>query len=524
MRYQVLIVDDELHVRERVMQSFPWFEMGFEVMACAENGLKAWELIEAEAPHVVVTDLLMPEMNGLELVKRIREKYPYMKVVIMSAYDDFKYAQDAIRYGVKGYVLKPIARGEFIELCRSLADELRRDDLDEREMSRKEAQLIRLLKGADADEQRLAAQLEQTSMLGRNRYVRIAICSMEQLMKKEPGLSVRQRIVKKANELCSQRGIPVILYGNTLVLFIHDSKPLAKSDVLPFLESFKNEMEHVEDGQATGEITIGVGNMVQDVTAIALSYAEAIYAHSNRYFKGLDTIIFRQDLFVSNVADATARETVNEAAERLLHSIFQFRAEEIGNRVYGFFQALERAGFGIRDIQVKCVEMIMRIVLKAEERQLVMPTFNQQEALDAIHNLRTLYELKVWFKMKAEAIALELRAAPVRDVNRTIVLAKQYVEAHYRQKIKLEDVAGALHVNITYLSSFFKKETGQNFIDYINEVRIKKAMELMKNVDYKVFEVSIRVGFNNLSYFNKIFKKIVGVNPMVYREDVTRRH
>lgn len=125
--YRVLIADDEPYIRERLANHMPWREIGFEVVGSTENGEQALELFRTAKPHALLTDILMPGMSGLELIQIIKEQEPRTKLLVMSAYDDFKYAQQAIRLGVKGYLLKPIIREEFVELLQTVAEELRQE-------------------------------------------------------------------------------------------------------------------------------------------------------------------------------------------------------------------------------------------------------------------------------------------------------------------------------------------------------------------------------------------------------------
>ncbi|MBO0993189.1 response regulator transcription factor [Bacillus sp. SD088] len=122
--YKVLIVDDEKNIRERLTQFFPWRDIGFEVIGSAENGMEAIDIVRRHRPHAVLTDVLMPNMTGIELAREIKDFSPSTKVIILSAYDDFAYAQAAIQYGVKGYLLKPVSKTEFLDVFHKLKNEL----------------------------------------------------------------------------------------------------------------------------------------------------------------------------------------------------------------------------------------------------------------------------------------------------------------------------------------------------------------------------------------------------------------
>lgn len=247
--YKVIIVDDESNIRERIASVMPWGEVGFEVIGSCESGEDAWNVLQSRKPEAVLTDILMPGMNGLELIRRIRREFPRVMTAIMSAYDDFKYAQAALHYDVKGYLLKPVLRKEFIHVFRKMSAEL---------------------------------------------------------------------------------------------------------------ETGANRMKSAEPDPFS--------------------------------------------------------------------------------------------------------------------------------------------------------------AAPAASSNPYVSLAIEYVSGHIDERITVEDAAKVIHIHPNYLSTLFKRDTGYNFIDYVNEMKIRKAMALLLCTDEKISDIALRIGFYNFSYFNKIFKKITGETPSQYQE------
>lgn len=519
--YKVLVVDDEKNIRERLVRSFPWNETGFRVIGSAGDGLEALDMIEQHAPHVVMTDILMPEMNGIELAKAIQAAHPHMKVLILSAYDDFKYAQDAIRYGVKGYLLKPLMKDEFVDVLHGIALELDKDEELERDAmsgagAREEAMLIDLVKGEDVHQ-------HQASWL--HDYTRIAVCSFEKRFEQDLGLSARQFITQITKEFWKEIDYPVLFYGNRLVLFIHDTRPISKYELKGKLERYA---EFVNDSISTSYgkpcyLSIGIGNMTEGPNQICTSFNQAIYSLSYKLFDEYASIIFYQDLPTSR-ADEGFKERTNEhvsfAMSHLIESIFAHRKDETASILRDFFDALEQGKrLSLGEIQIAFSEFILSLLLKAKEKRLSLPALDKNQALEQIQAAESFADLKKWMKLTLEKITDGPEEE--RDGNRYVLLAKQHVLSHYSEKITLEDMAQQLFIHPAYFSSIFKKETGQNFIDYVNEVRVRKAVELLKNKDSKIKEISIAVGFQNHSYFNKVFKKVIGVKPLEFRSNHT---
>ncbi|KIL41969.1 hypothetical protein SD70_03645 [Gordoniibacillus kamchatkensis] len=517
--YKVLVVDDEKNIRERLVSSIPWNEAGFRVTGAAADGLEALELMERDVPHVVMTDILMPEMNGIELAKSIQARYPRTKVLILSAYDDFKYAQDAIRFGVKGYLLKPLMKQELVALLHGLALELKKDEelYTERKtgaLAQEETMLIDLVKGENAE-------CYDEPWLYDN--MRIIVCSFEKRFEKDLGLSIRHFITEISRQFWKESHIPILFYGNHLVLFAHDPRPISKYDLKNRLEQFS---DCVKQSVMSGfgkecSLSIGIGNMVQGPEHINTSYNQAIYSCSYTFFDERLSIIFYQDLS-AHYADESGRERTNEQlaeiTDRLTQAVLSQHINETASVLRDFFDTLEQAkGLSLGEVRIVFSEIVLSLLLKAKEKGISLPALDKKQALEQIYAAQSLAVLKSWLKRTVDDL---LRSAEEeRDGNRYVILAKQHVLGRYSEKITLEDMARQLYIHPAYFSSIFKKETGQNFIDYVNEVRVRKAAELLRNKDCRIKDISAIVGFQNHSYFVKVFKKVIGRNPLGYRSN-----
>lgn len=520
--YKVLIVDDEKNIRERLVTLFPWHEAGFQVVGSACDGREALERIEQHNPHVVLTDIRMPEMNGLELAQTVQETYPNMKVLILSAYDDFKYAQDAIRFGVKGYLLKPVMKEEIMGVMHDLAIELKKDEeiADAQKTGlpgvQEEAMLIDLVKGEN---------VQQYDEPWIRDYMRVIVCSFGRWFEKDLSLSIRQYIAEWTMDYWKDSQTPVLYYGNQLVLFAHHPRPISKYDL-------KDQLEHYSDllkaslRSVFGKecvLSISVGNLIKDPSEIHSSFNQAVYALSYQFYNHQHSIFFYQELLTGGIgenAKENEQEQLSIVMDRLIQSVLTRENEDTASRLRGFFDAVEQGKrMNIEEIRIAFSEIILSLSLKAKEKGLALQTLDKKQALAYIYAAPSLGDLKIWLKQTIE----EMSIAPIeqRDENRYVHTAKQYVHKHYAEKITLEDMAGQLFIHPSYFSSIFKKETGHNFIDYVNEVRVRKSVELLKRKEYRIKEISVMVGIHNHSYFNKVFKKVMGVKPLVFRSNPT---
>ncbi|GIP27608.1 DNA-binding response regulator [Paenibacillus sp. J23TS9] len=514
--YKVLVVDDEKNIRDRLANTFPWHEVGFRVIGAASDGLEALQFIREDPPHVVMTDIMMPEMDGLELAKKLQSAYPEIQTIILSAYDDFKYAQEAIRYGIKGYLLKPLVKDEFLGLLSGLAIELKKDEELESDRTkgvsgaREESVWIGLIKG-ELTYQNEAPRLRD--------YIRVIVCSFSKAFEKDLGLSTRQFIQDATTEYWKESEVPVLFYGNRLVLFAHHAKPLSKYDLQAqltrysdFLRSSLSEAFGKEYG-----FSIAVGNMVKDQADIHTSFNQAVYANAYTFSGDQHSIVYYQDISAPRERDESRlHEHVNSLMDQLAEAVLTRRKDDITHGLRGFMDALTQGNrLSLDEIQMAFSEFMLYLLLKAREKGISLPTLDKKAALEQIHGAESFGELKRWMAQTID----EILNAPEeeRDGNRYVLLAKEHIHHHFSEKVTLEDLAGQLFIHPAYFSSIFKKETGQNFIDYVNEVRVQKAMELLKNPDYRIKDVSILAGFHNHSYFNKVFKKVTGMKPAVFR-------
>lgn len=520
--YKVLVVDDEKNIRERLVTLFPWNEAGFQVIGSAGDGREALQLIEQHNPHVVLTDIRMPEMSGLELAEAIQETYPHIKVLILSAYDDFKYAQDAIRFGVKGYLLKPVMKGEMVEVMNGLVIELKKDEEIEHDKKlgvqgiREETILIDLVKGENVH------QYDEPWLRD---YMRVIVCSFGKWFDKDLGLSIRSFITEWTKDYWKESHTPVLFYGNQLVIFAHRPQPISKYDLKGQLENYSDLLKAwiMSDFGKECLLSISVGNMITDPDQICTSFNQAVYALSYKFFDNQHSLFFYQDLLdavTGGNSNEGEQEQLSLTMDKLIQSVLSREQHDIASNLRGFFDVLEQGKrLKIEEIRIAFSEIILSIPLKAKEKELQMPSLDKKQALAYIYSAPSLDDLKRWLKETIEKISI----VPVmqKDENRYVQMAKQHVHNRYSEKITLEDMSGQLFIHPAYFSSIFKKETGHNFIDYVNEVRVRKSIELLKDKDYKINEISVMVGFHNHSYFNKVFKKVMGAKPLEFRSNHT---
>lgn len=522
--YRAIVVDDEKFIRDRIVQFFPWDQVHFEVVGSAGNGREALEMVKCLEPHAVITDVLMPEMNGIELAKEINAQCPRTKVIILSAYDDFKYAQEAIRYDVRGYLLKPLSKTDFLDTFSKLKEELNREaylkdiSIQKDEMLSKELLVLDLINGRSMrydDEHFLAKES------------RVVIFPLNRLFREQTISCLRQIISEESFYFWKRFTSLCCLYGDNMIVIIQSELATSKEDLKLLIGKYKDLLREYTKIISTEEeaFVVGIGNIAENTDNIKISYNEAIYAYSYIFFYDYDSVIFFEDLPLNyvnelNSTNQTRRNRpIHNIEEKLVEVILQRDLNGIAYHIDDYFEKLrDELGINITDIRGACTELIIVVMFLFKEKGYEPYTSEMQKMIEHIYLVESLSELKNWLVEILKNISITIVSPNAHTGSLYVLKAKVYVNKHYKEKITLTEVSETLYLHPAYFSAIFKEETGQNFIDYINEVRVQKAAELLRRDEHRIKEISYIVGFQSESYFNRVFKKIKQISPLQYKK------
>ena len=529
--YKLIVVDDEWFVCEYIKNAFDWSEYGFCVTGTAINGVEALKMIKNDPPNVVITDIRMPEMDGLELAKEIKRLYPQIQVVILSAYNDFKYAQEAINLGVKGYLLKPPRDEDLKEIVVRLSEDINNVDVIQSDSHLNKEVLLSLqydillkdlLKGKIDDSDNIKKVLKNYDLERLNEYVRVIVCNMGCDLQLDTSSTSWNFITEISKNYWKTYDCPIVKYMDFIVIFLYSTKSISKSDtqslVKPFVCFIEESIEKRYDIKP--RITLSVGNLCHDIKAVSNSFNQALYSYNTRYLNDTTQIIFYQDLNFSGYTELE-EQTINGIINILIENIFLNKLNIIINEIHDLFDFIERRGdYSVFEVQMKLAEIIFEICFEIKKRGLQEILLNKNKMLDDIRLLKNYNDLKGWFKNKIISISNEIKDKNIDNANWLVKKSRDYIRNQYSKKITLEEIAGQLYINPAYFSTVFKKTTGQNFVDYITKVRMEKAKELLSGSEYKIKEISEKVGYENYPYFCQVFKKEEGISPLEFRKRI----
>ena len=518
--YKILLVDDEEEVRTSIIKKIDWEKNGFTVIGDAENGKDAMEKIEHLEPDVVLTDIRMPYMDGLELAAELRRIHPSIKIVIFSGYDDFEYAKQAIQLNIIEYILKPVNARELTDILGKIKtnldeeiDRLRgetahRNHLKKNLVVLRENFLSKLVKGK-MEMKQIEHDLREYELplLESNCWVALKIGlgdgggdSDGNLLSVQGLLDSRMKEWKGYVSFHRPSGLCAIVGMETEGEISH---------LMALLNDICRESRRI----LYQPITIGMGRVVYQIEKIDQSYSGAREAVVYGGIAG--------DIIYINDVEPRQKSILwlDDKMETDLNHALRFGDEDtILSCVENIVQLMDSSGgSGVQAYLISILHAILQVVQKHElDEQLVFGKYKDYYGL--LSEVTTPEKLFQWLSSICYSISACIANARQGTTKTIVQVAKRYIEENYQNSdLSLEMLCEHLHMSTAYFSTIFKKEEGESYISYLTGVRMKKAAELLKATDEKTYVIAERVGYDEPNYFSYVFKKRYGVSPNKYR-------
>ncbi|TLS49227.1 response regulator transcription factor [Paenibacillus antri] len=534
--YDVLIVDDEPVARESLRYLIDWEEQGFAIRSEAANGLQALELLKERHYALVLTDIRMPTMNGLDLIARMKEVTD-CPVVILSGYDDFEYARQGLKLGAKEYLLKPVDEDELIATLRRTAEELEERRFAERRhrlgLSAMRDQLLRRLAHGAVGRKEFE---EQRALVGfPPRIEETFACLVVEMDfvygggKEGEGLSEKDTELKRyavrniCEELAAGEGFVFEdaedRYGVLFYAGAASTEPAA-------LRARAERIAASTALYAKETVSVGVGACARGFATVRESFREAEEALDRKFLTGAGAVLsVRGEGEGANGADGEGEvggagdELFRSITAHLLDAVRHFRREDAEASLARLWDGFRASGATAQRAKPVVIELFVQLARIARE------TGASQELLfdrafgdyEAILRVKTIEELRRLTERKCEAVLVALASLGELRPNKVIEELKSIVQARYMDDVSLRGVAQRIYMNPNYLGKLFKANTGMSFNDYLLQVRMEKAKELLLHSDLKVYEISEAVGYGELDWFYKRFKAYTGISASEFR-------
>lgn len=532
--YRIILADDEEEVRRAIIRKMDWEALGFQVVGDAENGQDALEKIEQLEPDVVMTDIRMPYMDGLTLTARIRAKYPSIKVLIFSGYDDFEYAQQAIKLNVTEYILKPVNVEELTGILERV-----RENLDEEIKQRRDVTLLResyrsslpilrelflneLVRGT-ADGAVIESRLQEyeVDILHADRWITAVISVEQNEMNGAAGLSLHQEqelipiSVRKLTEdhlkAYGRFAVFNAREGITIIAALEADRRIP--GFLDLLEDICKESRRILEVP----VTIGVGLSCSSLETLRTSYQSATDALGYKAIVGSGSVIYIRDM--EPVSRGKLQLEAKDEAELVAAIKFGPR-EQIDASARMIAGRMDDVKVHVRQYQAYMASVINCLIrLTQKYDQDMSQVFGEcRDYEELLGRMEKKEEFARWIAEAGCRIHNSMNQERDNTTRQVILEAKRYIQEHYPEPdLSVEKLCSHLHMSPAYFSTMFKKETGQAYIAYLTEIRLNKAVELLNETNDKTYVIAAKVGYQEQNYFSYVFKKKFGVSPTKFR-------
>lgn len=512
--YSILVADDEAIIRNGIKHLLDYESLGFTICAEASDGNETLHAIRTYNPDVVMMDIRMPGLTGLEVVKKARAEGFTGKVIIISSYSDFKYAQEAIRHGVQYYIIKPIDEDELENILHEFKESFDRETMVRHASAhyrqKARSSIIKDILLGEADW--LHLNLEDIHLTANTYQVVIYEkyrATDAEIQIEFPGL------LNLLNP--DHKDFEHIILENNHILLLKDTLALNRFDALT--ARFQNE-SNPQTKALLDSFFVAYGSPVHSLEEIPTSYSEARRLIGRRFFceQEQHTLGYTTLPSFNNTAPVLSRELLTRYSSELLNYVQTFNRNMIAETLKEVQDMLSSSSDSIESIKLFLMDLYLQI--KEQMNRLypnnTIPFYTNAQLILAIEQSSYLYEIIRFLAQRFEVIMTAIGTASRESVLDDIL---HYINHNYAENITLENIAPLFGYNHSYLGKIFTKKIGQNFNSYVDHVRIGKAKEMLIHDDAKIYTIAERVGYKNVDYFHIKFKKYVGKSPAEFRKE-----
>lgn len=541
---KIFLAEDEVVVRETIKRMIPWEELGFELVGEAADGEMALPLLLRQQPDLLITDIKMPFMDGLTLARLAKKEIPGLKVVILSGYDDFNYAKQAIGIGVEDYLLKPITKNALIERLSEIRSRYEHEKTQKEyyEKFQREMQAYEKNSSRDFFEALIGGSMDMMEVYKRAEKLGLDIVA-EAYNVLIFTMNCDEDFSGQRDEYSSWEAESLELLENFFAG--HSSAMLFRSNIFSYGVLLKGQRETIEENtracvdeirkilsrqDGRREWFLAVGQSVERLSQIQKSYHTASRAFSQRYLYD-ENILYYDEMETMEHPGGQAETEDNAYLQKvdvnalnpaiLQKFLSNGLQEETENFVKDYFYAIGQEpmeslvfrNYVILNVRFSVISFIKGLGCDTNE----MESADTEEVLaESGKNM----ESAIAYAKKMISQAIEIRDQNSGNKNRSILkTAVDFIDSHYMdEEISLNTVANVANVSSNHFSALFSQNMGQTFIEYLTTLRMNKAKELLRCTGMRSSEIAGEIGYKDAHYFSYLFKKTQGMTPSDYRK------
>ncbi len=523
--YKVLLVDDEILIRERISQRIPWESLGYELRGTCENGKEAIEFMEKQPVDLVLTDICMPYVDGLELAKYLYENEKRTKVVIITGYDEFEYAKKAVEYRVLSYVLKPVTAVELIEKLEEAKKTLESEEANLQVRTYYEGSfpllknqfLLQLSKGKFQEEE-IEEKLKEFHIDFQGEcYCTALLYPRAELEKRE--------LAQMSSLINREAGEDVLAFegdDNNIILYVKKkNSSQLKKDMAHICEAAAKSFER----ELNTQVFSLIGTCVFRLGGMGLSYEKAMELKEYLYLER-DKGIYEWDKYQKYKRSTQGMICENDREKRIVLAVRSNLSEEVMKEVCGVRAECVVRWIAKNKVVVLYQSLILAVMNFFERLNIVDDAFflKEQEIISGLFGCTYISE------MEKKVLEFFEMAVEIMNSNRgnygdhQAMAALEYINSHYADcDLSLQEICEKLAISVSYFSSAFKNYTGMTFVEALTKRRMEKAIELLENTSLKTYEIAEKCGYNDANYFSAIFKRTTKMTPREYARTLMNR-
>ena len=534
---KVFLVEDEYIVREGIKNNIDWEKNGYDFCGEASDGELAFPMISEKRPDIVITDIRMPFMDGIELSRMIKEEYPEIKIIILSGHEEFEYAKAAIQIGVEEYLLKPINGDELLQVVNRVAQKIKeenesRETLQEGEGDENfEYAKRQLLSSLIDDNASLSDAMEQGKKIHLNLMAQCYNIMMLKLQRKNKEQGFSQRILelyKTMEDTLKEQDGQSIMFDRApegkVILFMGSGVEEIRRNMDVFARQFREILPEYEDVTYFGS----VGVPVMRLRELGESYEAASHGFSYRFLTEPNQIVDNHTVFdqarnEKKFSCSIGSVDIQNLDKQKIESFL--KGGEMDEIHFFVEEYMKNTGDAGKNSMIFRQYIVMDMFFAASHFLTQITDGREQlgepfESPEQMQKIVSDLEATVVYIKELFTKVMQVRDAQTTEHNSDVVEnAKKYISENYHdEELTLNTVAHEVNVSPNHLSAMFSQKTGQTFVKYLTDVRMHRAKELLKCTSKRSNEICEEVGYRDPHYFSHLFKKNVGCSPIQYRE------
>ncbi len=530
---KVVIVDDEFLIRNYLKMRVCWEELGMEIAGEASSAREALDLIDQIVPDIIFTDICMPFMDGIEFSKAVVEKFPHIKIVIITGHDEFDYVKRSIKVGISDFLLKPVNPEEIRKVALELKSKIEMERTHIKEYEKLKQRLDESLPYMQEKflNEILLGEFDQNEIVDKMAYFKIIMneqsdvfqTAVVEVSDSVGGPHDREEELILLAMKCSDLIRQVLREDRYVHVFFDNSRKIVvlSNDESLDLTDCCETIKALLINRCKCFVSIGIGNKIHGLKNIKVTYREACDALNYKVIIGKNQVVNYNDITYSS--DQTWRGIPNkgEKLDFYIKTGMKYKAVELIDELFSengfnFSITIENLRLEAFDIISTCMRVLLE--LKIDTSSLWGKNTKPYEDVFRMDNL---LEMKDYLKILIEKVINKIHSFNERKANILIVQIQEYIEQNMHDAdLSLSTISKEFYVSSSHLCRIFKQETKQTVVEYITRQRMEYAKRILKETNLKVYQIGEMVGINDPNYFSTIFKKFTGLSVNEFRKKV----